>query len=120
MPYNENLADRLREYLAEIPNIEVEEKKMFRGLAFLVNDKMCVNVSGDNLMCRFDPDMEEEMKEKPGFESVKMAGRYMKGYGYINEDGYRSPDDFKFWVDLALDFNPRAKSSKKTKTKKSR
>ena len=63
MPYNENLADRLREYLAEIPNIEVEEKKMFRGLAFLVNDKMCVNVSGDNLMCRFDPDMEEEMKE---------------------------------------------------------
>ncbi|WP_258099095.1 TfoX/Sxy family protein [Marinoscillum pacificum] len=118
MPYNERLADRLREYLSKIPNIEVEEKKMFRGLAFLVNDKMCVNVSGDNLMCRFDPELDDLMKEKLGYQSVKMAGRYMKGYAYINEDGYRSIDDFKFWVDLALDFNPRAKSSKKTKSKK--
>lgn len=113
MAYSEKLADRLRVYLAQVPDLQVEEKKMFRGLAFLVNDKMCVNVSGDNLMCRFDPALQSEMENKTGFQTVKMAGRFMKGYGYISEEGFREPDDFKFWVDLALEFNPRAKSSKK-------
>ncbi|MEQ8474067.1 MAG: TfoX/Sxy family protein [Marinoscillum sp.] len=115
MAYSEQLADRLRTYLSRVSDIEVEEKKMFRGLAFLVNDKMCVNVSGDNLMCRFDPDLQEELENKAGFQTVKMAGRFMKGFGYISEEGYRDPKDFQYWVELALEFNPRARSSKKTK-----
>ena len=53
MAYDTKLADRIREYLAEIPNLKIEEKKMFRGLTFMVNGKMCINVSGENLMCRF-------------------------------------------------------------------
>lgn len=55
MPYDEKLADRVRKYLKQIPRIQIEEKKMFGGLAFMVNGKMCINVSGENLMCRFDP-----------------------------------------------------------------
>ena len=54
MSYDTKLADRVREYLNEVADIQIEEKKMFSGLAFLVNEKMCVNVSGENLMCRFD------------------------------------------------------------------
>ena len=50
MPFNNNLADRIREFLSAKPNLKVEEKKMFRGLTFMVNDKMCVCVSNDNLM----------------------------------------------------------------------
>lgn len=55
MAYSIALANRVREYLAEIPHIIVEEKAMFGGLAFLVNDKMCINIGEDSLMCRFAP-----------------------------------------------------------------
>jgi len=60
MNYNINLADRVREYLAEVPDIDVEEKEMFN----VVNDKTCVCVSGENLMLRFDPTRQEELSEK--------------------------------------------------------
>jgi TfoX/Sxy family transcriptional regulator of competence genes len=111
MPYNEKLADRLRESLTDLP--KVEEKKMFRGLAFLVNGKMCVNVSGDEMMCRFDPSLHESVVEKKGFRTMIMKGRELKGYGYVSEDGIKSKKDFEFWLNLCLDFNSRAKSSKK-------
>lgn len=52
MAYSTELADRVRERLSIEDNIEVEEKKMLSGLSFLVNGKMCINISHDNLMCR--------------------------------------------------------------------
>lgn len=64
MAYDTKLAERVREYLVDFPNLTVEEKKMFRGLAFMVNGKMCICVSGENLMCRFDPNLQEELAEK--------------------------------------------------------
>ncbi len=67
MAYNIELADKVREWLANIHDIKIEEKKMFGGLAFLVNDKMCINISHDNLMCRYNPDREEEVAEKMVF-----------------------------------------------------
>ena len=57
MAYDKKLADRIREYLLQFPKLKTEEKKMFRGLAFMINGKMCINVSGENLMCRFDPNL---------------------------------------------------------------
>ena len=48
MAYNEKLVDRIREALAHHP--KVEEKKMFRGVTFMVDEKMCVCVSGDEMM----------------------------------------------------------------------
>jgi hypothetical protein len=53
MAFNTTLANRIREHLSEFTELKVEEKKMFRGLTFMVNDKMCISVSGENLMCRF-------------------------------------------------------------------
>lgn len=111
MAYNEKLADRLREALAHLP--KVEEKKMFRGVTFMVNDKMCVTVSGDELMCRFDPALQENLSEKNGFRSMIMKGREYKGYGYVSPEAIKSKKDFDFWVNLCLDFNSKAKSSKK-------
>jgi TfoX/Sxy family transcriptional regulator of competence genes len=75
MAYDKTLADRVRAYLAELPKLEIEEKEMFRGLAFLVNGKMCVNVSGNNLMCRFDPTLTEELSAKRGFLQMIMKGK---------------------------------------------
>ena len=68
MAYNTKLADRIRAYLIDFTKLKVEEKKMFGGLAFMINGKMCVNVSGENLMCRFDPNMQETVQKKRVFK----------------------------------------------------
>jgi TfoX/Sxy family transcriptional regulator of competence genes len=111
MAYNEKLANRIRECLSDIPN--VEEKKMFGGLAFMVNDKMCINVSGENLMCRFDPNLEDKLSKRKGYKKVIMKGRNFNGYCYVEPEGFKSKKDFDFWLKLCLDFNKEAKSSKR-------
>jgi hypothetical protein len=77
MAYNEKLAERIRKAIAHLPNIE--EKKMFRGVTFIVNDKMCVSVSGDEMMCRFDPVLYETFVEKNGFRTMIMKDGEYKG-----------------------------------------
>jgi len=65
MAFNEKLADRVRELLAEAGK-NIDEKLMFGGLCFMVDNKMCVCVSKDRLMLRLDPDFYEEALEKEG------------------------------------------------------
>lgn len=113
MAYDLKLADRVREYLAAIPKLKIKEKEMFSGVAFMVNGKMCVNVSGDNLMCRIDPSKREEIEERTGFIPMIMNGKDLKGYCYVSPDGFKSKRDFEYWLKLCLDFNPKAKASKK-------
>ncbi|MBR9775309.1 TfoX/Sxy family protein [Cyclobacterium sp. 1_MG-2023] len=112
MAYDEKLADRVREYLYEVGQTKVEEKRMFGGLAFLINEKMCVNVSGSRLMCRFDPEKLEEVAEINGFQSMVMKGRVYKGYCYVGAEAIQTRRDLAYWIDLCLDFNDKAKSSK--------
>ena len=116
MAYDIKLADRVRNYLVQIPKLQIDEKKMFSGLAFLVNEKMCINVSGDNLMCRFDPSLQEEVAEKTGFQPMIMKGKELVGYCYVEPPGFDSKKDFEYWIGLCLDYNSKAKSSKR-KTK---
>ena len=113
MAYDIALADRVREYLAQYPKLEIEEKKMFRGLAFLVNGKMCVNISGENLMCRFDPNLTNSIAERNGFLPLTMKGKEYKGYCYVEPTGIKAKKNFEFWMNLCLEFNDRAKSSRK-------
>jgi len=113
MTYDTKLADRIREYLVQFPELEIEEKKMFRGLTFMVNGKMCVSVSGTNLMCRFDPALTEELAEKKGFLPMIMKGKEYKGYCYVEPAGFQSRKDFESWIRLCLSYNGKAKSSKK-------
>jgi TfoX/Sxy family transcriptional regulator of competence genes len=63
MAYNEKLADKVREIIA-VTHKKVTEKKMFGGLCFMVNDKMCVGVEQGRLMVRFDPALTDEVMEK--------------------------------------------------------
>ncbi|MFM8849873.1 MAG: TfoX/Sxy family protein [Cytophagales bacterium] len=115
MSYDTNLADRVRECLAEIPSIDVEEKEMFNVLNFMVNGKTCVCVSNENLMLRFDPIRQEELSEKYGYQSMLMKGKEYKGYCYINPVGFKNRKDFEFFLNLCLDYNKVARSSKKRK-----
>src|SRR5688572_24880821 len=116
MPYSKKLAERVRTYLAVLPIPKVEEKEMFRGLAFLVNGKMCINVSEENLMCRYDPVFEDEVAERTGFQPMIMKGKQLRGYCYVSEDGYKSKVNFEYWLKLCLDFTEKAKASKRKKT----
>lgn len=103
----------MREILAEQPNLE--EKKMMGGLCFMVNDKMCVGIMKDELMCRIDPVVFESALEKRGCRVMTMGGKTMNGYLLVDETGMRTKKELQSWIDLALEFNPKAKSSKKKK-----
>jgi TfoX/Sxy family transcriptional regulator of competence genes len=117
MAYNEKLADRIREELVD--KRKVEEKQMMGGLAFMVNDKMCVGVWKDEMMCRIDPEVREEALSKTGCRVMDITGKPMKGFVLVDETGMRSKKQFDYWIGLCLEFNKKAKSSKKkTKTTK--
>jgi len=115
MAYNEKLTKRIREALAHLPN--VEEKRMFSGITFMVNGKMCVSAGDDRMMCRIDPELHDEAVKKKGCRTVEMKGRQYKGYVYVSEEGMKSQKDFDYWIELALDFNKRAKATPKRKRK---
>jgi TfoX/Sxy family transcriptional regulator of competence genes len=113
MAYNEKLADRIRERLAELPVIA--EKEMMGGLTFMVNDKMCVGIIKDEMMCRIDPEFHETAIEMTGCRTMDFTKRPMKGYVMVDDTGMKTKKDFEYWINLALDFNKKAKSSKKKK-----
>jgi len=113
MAYNERLADRIRELLADA-KVDVFEKRMFSGLSFLVDDKMCVSVAAnDRILVRLSPAYYEEAAEKNGVELMMRNGKAMKGYVFVNLEVLQTGKELKHWVDMALAFNPVAKSSKK-------
>ena len=116
MPYNENLADRIRESLASLP--KVEEKAMMGGLTFMVNKKMCVGILNDDMMCRIHPDVYEEVLERKGCRPMDFTGRPMKGFVFVDPDGYRTRKDMDHWIKLCLEFNRVAKASKKSTASK--
>jgi TfoX/Sxy family transcriptional regulator of competence genes len=110
MAINEKFTARVRQALASQAN--VEEKKMFRGIAFMLNDKLCISVGDDRLMLRIDPSLHDEALQS-GASTVIMKGRECKGYVYVKEDAVQRKKDFDYWINLALSFNPKAKASKK-------
>ncbi|MBS1531139.1 MAG: TfoX/Sxy family protein [Bacteroidetes bacterium] len=111
MAYDEKLANRVREALMDVP--KVTEKKMFRGVTFMVDDKMCVSVSGNELMLRLDPELTEQLVEENGTRAMVHGGKHMKGFIYISPERFKNQKDFDHWIQLALEYNPKAKSSKK-------
>ena len=111
MAYSEALADRIRESLAHLS--KVEEKHMFGGVCFMVNGKMCIGVVKDEMMCRIDPAMDSVVLEKHGCRAMDFTGRPMKGYVFISEEGMKTKKAFEYWVSLCLEFNSKAKASKK-------
>ena len=113
MAYNQILANRIRKRFAGLPKIE--EKEMMGGLTFMVDGKMCVGIIKDELMCRIDPEFHQTAIGKPGCRTMDFTKRPMIGYVMVDETGMKNPKDFSFWIDLALDFNKKAKTSKRKK-----
>jgi len=117
MAYNLKLADNVRELIA-LTHKNVEEKAMFGGLCFMVNDKMCVGVEKERLMVRLDPEKYEEVLEKEGCRPMDFTGKIMRGYVFVDADALTTKKKLEYWVKLALEFNKIAKPSRKRESKK--
>ena len=117
MAYNEKLADMARELISQ-SHKNVEEKAMFGGLCFMVNDKMCVGVEKVRLMVRLDPEKYDEVIEKDGCRPMDFTGKVMKGFVFVDADALNTKKKLEYWIKLALDYNKIAKASKKKSPKK--
>jgi hypothetical protein len=114
MAYDEFLADRIKT-IFDRKHKEFEEKKMMGGLCYLVNGKMCLGIVKNALMARIDPDFQEEALSKHGCREMDFTHRPMKGFVFIDPEGTDQDTDLEFWIEKCLEFNPRAKSSRKTR-----
>lgn len=110
MTYSKSLAQQIRTILATelSPRIfeeEVEEKKMFGGLAFMIRGKMIVTVSSRSqelVMVRIGKEMEKQVLPKNGASVTLMKGRLY--HGYIDLDG-EAQKELSYWINLALSYN---------------
>lgn len=112
MAYDEYLADRIRQAFAEL-HVTADEKKMMGGLCFMIDDKMCAGVVGETLMARIDPELYAPALARPGAREMDITGRPMKGFVFVEPEGIDAETDLLYWLQLCLDYNPRAKTSRK-------
>ncbi|HST46975.1 TfoX/Sxy family protein [Jatrophihabitans sp.] len=116
MPYDRELADRIRASLASLAGrSDVREVGMFGGLSFLVDGKLAVSADthGD-LMIRCSPDRAEQLLEHQDAEPVVMGRRRMSpGWLRIRAGGVAAEADLEFWISEALDFTARQAPGKR-------
>ena len=103
MAYDEDLANRIRELLGAAKGIE--EKRMFGGLAFLVNGNMSVAVSGrGGLMVRVPPAETDKLLTREHVEPMVMAGRETRGWLRVSVDGVKTKRQLQSWVSRGVDY----------------
>ncbi len=103
MAYDTELAHRIRELIA--PERGVEEKRMFGGLAFLINGNMSVAASGrGGLMVRVPPDETDKLVGREHVEPMVMAGRETRGWVRVSIDGVRTKRQLQSWVSRGVDY----------------
>jgi TfoX/Sxy family transcriptional regulator of competence genes len=103
MAYDEDLAHRLRELLAD--EVAITEKKMFGGLAFLVHGNMSVSASRTGgLLVRIDPADTDAALERPHVALMEMGGRTMDGWITIAPEGLKTKRQLGAWVTRSLAF----------------
>ena len=117
MAYDQALSDRIADFFTA-RRITFEIKTMMGGPCFMVDNKMCVGVLDQRLMVRFDPALDAGVMQRPGCKPMDFTGRVMKGFAFIDPIGTESDASLRRWLELALDFNPRAKSSRKKTPRK--
>ena len=109
---NHFTAERIADILVS-KSIAFEQKRMFGGECFMVDDKMCMGTYKNGLMARVGPDDADALTERAGASQMIHGGRLMTGYLFVELEGFDNDRDLIFWVEKCLEFNPKAKSSKK-------
>jgi TfoX/Sxy family transcriptional regulator of competence genes len=103
MAYSEDIASRIRHHF-DLSGIRVEEKKMFGGVAFMYRGKMCCGVIREEMMVRVPLDQYEHCLKEPAAREMDFTGRPMKGFLYINRDGFGSDEELRRWIGLGIKF----------------
>jgi len=115
MAYDEGLAERLHEYFND--RSDVEAKKMFGGLCFMVSDHMCSGIVGDTLMARVGPEKYEECLSKKHVKEMDFTGKAMKGMVYVEPEGFENDSELEYWVGVCESFIKSLPPKKLKKTK---
>jgi len=102
MAFSESLAARIRNALARKKNIE--EKKMFGGIGFLLNGNMLVGVWKESLIARLGPDEGNEALKEPHVKEFDITGRPMKGWVLVEPEGVEGDDQLSGWIERATKF----------------
>jgi TfoX/Sxy family transcriptional regulator of competence genes len=111
MVYNETLADRIRAIVGDGPGLT--ERKMFGGIAFMLNGNMFCGITRDDLIVRVGSDLFEEALRRPGARPAEMGGRPMKGMTFVAPEGYASDDELRGWVEQTLEYSRSLPAKKK-------
>jgi hypothetical protein len=101
VPYDEALADRVREGLSAREGLT--ERKMFGGLALMLRGNMCCGVLGGELMVRLGPEEAAAALAEPNTREMDFTGRPMKGMLFVTPEGTEADDGLAGWVDAAAD-----------------
>ena len=110
MAYSQSLAQQIRKILAlklppQIFEEELEEKKLFGGLAFMIRGKMVLTVSSrkdELVIVRIGKEMEKQVLPRTGAHTTLMRGRLYHGYIDLDIEGQK---ELPYWIDLALSYN---------------
>jgi TfoX/Sxy family transcriptional regulator of competence genes len=118
MAYDEALADRVRKALAG--RLGLTEKRMFGGIAFLMNGAMCVGVDGKDLIVRCQKEETDQLLTKAGVRIFDLSGgRPMKGWLLVGPEATKTSNGFKGWIDFALAWSAGAEKKPKPAKKRS-
>jgi len=109
--YDERLAGRVRKFLAK--RKAIAEKKMFGGLAFLLNGNMCCGLHGGELIVRLDPEETNLALARPHTRIFDMTGRPMKGWILVQPAGLAKVDALAKWVSMGVGYAASLPGKKK-------
>ena len=112
MAYNEQLAERIRSIVGADPGLT--ERKMFGGIAFMLNGNMFCGITREDLMARVRPDRFEEALASPGARPMDFTGRPSKGMVFVGPLGYTTEAQLRSWVEQTLEY-ARSLPAKKAK-----
>jgi TfoX/Sxy family transcriptional regulator of competence genes len=101
MAYDEGLAERVRGLLSDY---SIQEKKMFGGLAFMINGNMACGLIKEDFMVRVGPEKYEEVLGKPHTRKMEFTGRPMKGFIVVDAEGYEDDKSLARWVKQGMNY----------------
>jgi len=113
MAYNEYLAERIRRALAV--RKDVEEKKMFGGVCFMVNGKMAAGIVKDELMVRVVASKYAAALAKPHCREMDFTGKPLKGFLFVGPEGFDTEQELETWLALGAEFADQAPDQPKRK-----
>jgi hypothetical protein len=102
MAFDERLAERIRKRLGK--RKELAEKKMFGGVAFLLNGNMCVGVHKQDLIVRLDPEDTDSALTEPDTRVFDLSGRPMKGWILVESGGLKDEKTLGKWISISVDY----------------